>query len=343
MDIPFINKPLSLLLQLFAGWFGNSFAAAVAVFTLIINLILIPLTIKSQKSSVQQMRIKPKLDELKKKYGNDRQKMAQAQQKLYQDEGVSMSGGCLPMIFRLLIMMSIYFLILSPLTYMSGADKSDVDKLSAAISERVEYLEKNDKTTYNEIKDEVSWSGKGKNNQLAITKIIRNPELKDKIFDEASFKKVKQSYDRIVEKDNVKKINYDLFSIDLTETPSFSFDFSNFKPIWLIPIGAFLAQILTSFLSMLIQKKSNPDAPNMAVMMFTMPLITLWIGFVVPGGVGFYWICSSLIGGVLQSVIQVVYGPNVLLARERAKELSKQFDFEQKQIEKFNRQEPAEN
>ncbi|MBO4468194.1 MAG: YidC/Oxa1 family membrane protein insertase, partial [Clostridia bacterium] len=67
-----INQPLSWVLRLFSELPGHSFALSVAVFTLLINVILLPLSIKSQKSSVQQMRIKPKLDELKKKYGNDR-------------------------------------------------------------------------------------------------------------------------------------------------------------------------------------------------------------------------------------------------------------------------------
>ena len=89
-----INKPLGWVLENIAGLFGGSFAAAVFVFTLLINLVLIPLSIKSQKSSVQQTRIKPKLDELKKRYGDDKQKYSEAMQKLYQEEGVSMSGGC---------------------------------------------------------------------------------------------------------------------------------------------------------------------------------------------------------------------------------------------------------
>lgn len=69
-----INIPLGYVMRFLAGIFNNDFAAAVAVFTLLINVVLIPLSIKSQKSSVQQMRIKPKMDELRKKYGDDRQK-----------------------------------------------------------------------------------------------------------------------------------------------------------------------------------------------------------------------------------------------------------------------------
>ena len=86
-----INVPLGYVMRFLAQILNNDFAAAVAVFTFLINLILVPLSIKSQKSSVQQMRIKPKMDELRKKYGDDRQKMAMAQQELYQQENVSMS------------------------------------------------------------------------------------------------------------------------------------------------------------------------------------------------------------------------------------------------------------
>ncbi len=294
-----INVPLSYVLKFLASIMGGNFAAAVLVFTLLANIVLLPLSIKSQKSTVQQTRIKPKLDELKRRYGDDRKKMAEAQQKLYQDEGVSMSGGCLPLIFRLVFMISIYNLINRPLTYLMSIDQSVIDK-------GVEMLKLKAKNTAG--------------NELAIIKAVTDGKINLPTISSA-----------------LKTINFKLFGIDLTETPKFSFDiFSDAKLIWLIPIGAFLAQILTSVISMKIQKINNPDAPSMAGMMLTMPLITLFIGFGLPGGVGFYWICSSLIGGLIQSAIQVLYGPHRMLASERAKELLKQVDFENKQIEKNN-------
>ena len=128
-----INIPLGWVLNFISGIFGGNFAAAVFVFTLLINIVFIPLTIKSQKSAVGQLRIKPKLDELKKKYGDDRQKYSQAMSQLYQEENVSMSGGCLPMIFRLVIMMSIYYLIMSPITYLMSVDASVIDAASKAL------------------------------------------------------------------------------------------------------------------------------------------------------------------------------------------------------------------
>lgn len=339
-----INVPLGYVMRFLANVFNNDFAAAVAVFTLLINLILIPLSIKSQKSSVQQMRIKPKMDEIRKKYGDDRQKMAEAQQKLYQDEGVSMSGGCLPMLIRLALMMSIYWLILSPLTYIAQVDKADVTAVNTAITETMDDYKENDKAKYDEyskLLTEAGWSQKSTNADLMITNIVRNnSDVIKEVLPEETYKEIEAEYNTIIQKDSATSINYKLFGnegLDLTQTPRFSFNiFNDFQILWLIPIGAFLAQILTSLISMKINKINNPEAPSMMGMMLTMPLISLFIGFGLPGGVGFYWICSSLIGGLIQSGVQLWYGPKKLLARERAKELSTRCDFEAKQLNKFN-------
>ena len=337
-----INIPLGWVLEFLAGIFGGNFAASVFVFTLLANLAFIPLSIKSQKSSVQQTRIKPKLDELKKRYGDDKQKYSEAMQQLYQEENVSMSGGCLPMIVRLVIMMSIYWLIMSPLTYMANVDKKDITSVHTAIVETMNDYEKNDKARYDEFTQKLNWTSRSTTNaDLTITSIIRNdPAVIAEVLPEEKYAEIEKSLERIIEKDKEVNINFYLFgnkNLDLTQTPKFSFDiFHNWQTLWLIPIGAFLAQILTSLISMKINKINNPDAPSMAGMMLTMPLISLFIGFGLPGGVGFYWICSSLIGGLIQSGVQLWYGPQKLLARERSKELLKQCDFEAKQIEKFN-------
>lgn len=339
-----INIPLGYVLRFFAEFFANDFAAAVAVFTLIINIVLIPLSIKSQKSAVQQMRIKPKMDDLRKRYGDDRQKMAQAQQQLYQEEGVSMSGGCLPMIIRLVIMMSIYWLILSPLAYIARVDDAKINNVYSAVTETLEENEKEDESKYKENLKELGWTKIPTNKDLAIIGVIRkNPEAIKEVLSEQDYEDIEQDLKDIIQKDEETNINFNLFGneeLDLTKTPDFSFDIVNEASLlWLIPIGAFLAQILTSLISMKINKINNPEAPSMAGMMLTMPLISLFIGFTLPAGVGFYWICSSLFGGLVQAGVQLWYGPQKLLARERSKELLKQFDFEQKQLEKFENKE----
>ena len=326
-----INIPLGYVLKFLSEILGGNFAASVLAFTLLVNIVLIPLSIKSQKSSVAQLRVKPKLDELKKRYGDDRQKMAQAQQKLYQDEGVSMSGGCLPMIVRMLLLFSIYWLIMSPLTYMAGADKTKVSHVTTAINTSLSDLKKSNEEEYNTVIKEVSWKLNATNNyELSLIRIIRdNPGKISEILTEDRYADIKEDYQYIIDTDKKANINFNLFGIDLTSKPEFSFDiFNAWEPIWLLPIAAFLAQMLTSVVTMRINKHLNPDAPGMAGMMLTMPLISLFIGFSFPGGVCFYWICSSLVGGAIQSAIQIFYGPQKLLAREREKELAKVCDFE---------------
>lgn len=292
-----INIPLGWVLRFIAGIFDGNFAAAVFIFTLLINIAFIPLTIKSQKSAVQQTRIKPKLDELKKKYGDDKQKYSQAMQQLYQEENVSMSGGCLPMIFRLVIMMSIYYLIMQPLTYLMNVDASVIDAAKQALD----------------------FGANSRNLELSIISAVETGKIAS-----AEISSV------------LDMVNFDFFGINLTETPKFSFNiFGEFQKIWIMPILAFAAQMLSSVFSMKMQKKTNPDAPSMSGMLFTMPLISLFIGFSLPGGVTFYWACSSLIGGLAQIVVQQLYGPHKLLSKERSKELVKQCEFEAKQIEKI--------
>ena len=334
----FINQMLSYVLRFFADMFGGSFAAAVFLFTLLINVVMIPLSIKSQKSAVDQLRIKPKLDDLKKRYGDDRQKLAEAQQKLYQEEKVSMSGGCLPMIIRLALMMCIYSLILSPLTYMSQADSSKITNVTKAFSNSLTELKENDKAEYDRIVEETSWNEKNTRNELSLIRIIEEqPEVFSEVMSKKEYKKIEGDLNDLISNVKESEIDYSFVGINLTETPKFNINIvENFRLIWLIPILAFLSQILTSIISMMINKRNNPDAPNMAGMMLTMPLISLFLGFSFPGGVGFYWICSSLIGGLIQSGVQLLYGPNKLLAKNRSKELKERYTFEKKQLEKFD-------
>ncbi len=324
-NIPLINDALGWVLRSIAELVGGNFAASIFLFTLIINIVLIPLSIKSQKSSVQQARIKPKLDDLKKRYGDDKQKYSAAMQKLYQEENVSMSGGCLPMILRLVLMMCIYGVILSPLAYLMNADSDEIKtvKSSEAV---IEILD--DKSPTELVIIEAIDSGK-----LTADKI---PDAEKKA-DQEEVEKVKAAISNISEKVSESDLSFDFIGIDLREKPVFHINiFKNFKLNWLMPVMAFLAQMLSSFLSMLVQKKQNPDAPNMSGMLFTMPLISLFIGFGFPCGVTFYWTCSSLIGGAVQVALQALYGPQKLLARERLKELKKQCDFESGQIKKIN-------
>lgn len=294
-----INVPLGWLLEWMTGFFNNSFALAVLIFTVVINVACIPLSIKSQKSSVGQIRIKPKLDELKKKCGDDRQKYSMEMQKLYQEENISMSGGCLPLLIRLPIMMSVYYLIRSPLTYLMHIKNTTIQS---------------------------AWE------TLVATGAIKNTKYVDELAIIDAVNKGTISSPEIA--NQINSVDFSFFGIDLTQTPKFNWNIiEGWDPIWLIPILAFLSQMLVSIVSMRMQKRINPDAPSMAGMMLTMPLMSLFIGFSLPGGVGFYWICSSIVSGGIQTLLQYFYSPYKMLANDRAKSIVKVFNDEQKYLE----------
>lgn len=288
----FLLKPLGWILQQFSALFSGNFAWAVFMFTLVVNLLMIPLSIKSQKSSVGQIRIKPKLDALKKKYGDDKQRYSMEMQKLYQQENISMSGGCLPMLIRLPIMMGIYSVVLSPLTYILNINNTVVTAATTAagkLAEKSSYLE------------------------LDVIEKIKTLSFSGKDTVEGA----------------LNEVDFNFFGIDLTKTPDFDINiFAKWDATWIIPILAFAAAMASSFITMAIQKKTNPDAPRMAGMMFTMPFISLIIGFSVPCAAGLYWAYSSIISSVIQAVVQIVYGPHKMIAAQQAKELRKRYKEE---------------
>jgi YidC/Oxa1 family membrane protein insertase len=96
-------------------YLGNETIVAVAMVTLLLRLALTPLQLNQQKSARKQQALRPKLEELQKKYKDDREKLAQAQMKLYQEAGVQPVGGCLTLVIQLPLMIGLYQAIIRTL------------------------------------------------------------------------------------------------------------------------------------------------------------------------------------------------------------------------------------
>lgn len=87
---------------------GLNYGIIILVLTILLKLLLTPLTWSSIKSAAYMRVLKPELEELKKKYGDDQQKMAAEQMRIYNEAGINPLGGCLPMLLQLPILMSMY-------------------------------------------------------------------------------------------------------------------------------------------------------------------------------------------------------------------------------------------
>jgi len=104
----FLAYPFANLLLLLYAYLGHNTIVAIAALTILLNLLLLPLTIIQQRSSRKMQEIQPKLQKLQKKYAKDKERLAQEQMKLYKKEGINPTAGCLPLLLQLPIWFGLY-------------------------------------------------------------------------------------------------------------------------------------------------------------------------------------------------------------------------------------------
>ena len=94
----------------------QNFGVSIILFTIVVKIIMFPFSVKQQKSMANTMRLQKKQREIQKKYADNRVKMNEEMQKLYQKEGVSPGGGCLTSIVPFILMLGIFYSVAYPLT-----------------------------------------------------------------------------------------------------------------------------------------------------------------------------------------------------------------------------------
>jgi hypothetical protein len=103
-----IAHPLANVMLLFYSLLGHQTVLAITAITILINLLLLPLTLGQQKSAKRMQEIQPELEKLKKKHGNNREQFAQEQAKLFKEQGINPVGGCLPLLIQMPIWFGLY-------------------------------------------------------------------------------------------------------------------------------------------------------------------------------------------------------------------------------------------
>lgn len=258
----------------------QNYGVAIILFTIIVKFLLLPLNIKSQKAMKKQQKIQPMLAELQKKYANDQQKLQQETMKLYKENNVSMMGGCLPMLLQMPILVALYQAIQKPLTYMFNVPYKDIP--SDIVDKIVTLAEKAGQTV----------SGDG---AAYVSNLMKVDQISISSWAGQVEGKLHEWY-----------INFNFLGLDLSRKPqdalgAFSDPMANLSIILLliIPVLAVLSSVMQSKISMKQSGQSNnkdSQAQSMnSMMMWMMPLMTGWFTFVLPAGIGLYWIISGLI------------------------------------------------
>ena len=302
-----IRVPFGYLLD-WLDRFANNYGISLILFSLIVKLVLLPMSIKSKKSMLKMSRLAPMAKALEAKYGDDKQKYQLALQQMYKDEGVSMGGGCLWSFIPLLILFPLYYVIREPITYMLHNSRS----VSAAI---VAFIQ-------------ASGVDLGKNTYYAqLAAAGHLGEFAEAIKSVAVMASAK-----------LQDIDFSFLGVDLAAIPSFRFwQCEGWSEIglFLIPVFSGAFQMLSMFIS---QKMNNQVATNAdgevdqnaaqmanqtnASMMIMMPLMSLWIGFSMPAAISIYWIAQAVFGTaqdvILTKHYRKVYDAEDAVRQEKA-------------------------
>ena len=297
------------MLAFFANLFGyvlnfiyeivKNYGLAIIIFSILVKVLMIPMSIKQQKTMKKSQKIQGKMKEIQFKYKNNPEMLNKATQELYKSENMSPFSGCLSAIVQIILLFAVFYLVRSPLTYMKKVDTNVTNKYSKIIREN--NLSTN--SAYPEIE--------------IIRELGNIRDLKDKNVEENSAnsneeqEKTDLSEIKDEELDSLY-INMDFLGLNLAQVPTKSSDWK----AYIIPILYVLVSIISLRVVNNTNKKDKKEKPeenkdeksltkpedefdpmeqmnkNMNMMF---PVMYLAVALIAPLGLALYWLMNSLL------------------------------------------------
>ena len=318
-----ICYPFAALVRLFYSLTG-SYGVSLILFTLVIKLILLPFQMKSKKSMVRMSRMSGKMQEIQKKYANNQMKMQEEMQKLYTEQGVNPMSGCLWSFLPLPILMALYYIIREPIVYfMNFGTRGNGLKVLEAAKEVVTSIG-------------LSWSTTT-SGETVRDGIYAQIEIVKHLSDNASNPAVQKFF---AENPNWVNVDYHFLGMDLSTVPSDAFAMLKTGitlgaiGLILIPILSAAFQVLTMKITMKGQPMEGAAASSNKMMMWMMPLMSLWIGFTLPAALGVYWIAQSAFSAIQEAILGRFYNTKL---EEQENERQRQIDEDRKRRQEEGR------
>lgn len=279
---------------------------AIILFTIIVNIILLPLTYKQQKGMKITAIVNPEIQKVTAKYkGKKDQESMQKQQmetkEIYDRYGYSPTSGCLPVLVQLPILWALYRVIYQIPGYVGSIKAQFQGIVDLAINQNGfaskigEFAE-----TYKVVGDKYDYSGTTPESVNQIIDLFYKFSDKDWTSFKSAFPAIADQITPYI--DNIRKMNSFVLGINMAEAPGFKFTIA-----LLIPVLAFLSQ----WISMQITTKmngtaNNPDDPTAATMKsmnFFMPVFSAYLCISFPAGIGVYWIASAVVRTIIQVIL----------------------------------------
>lgn len=269
-----IVQPFGWLLRTTYNFIG-SYGISIIIFTILAKMILLPLQMKSKKSMMEMNRLQPKIKELEKRYKDDKNKYSMEVSKLYKEEGVSMFGGCLPLLITLPIMIGLYSVVRQPLTHIFQVTASQINEIAEALR------------------------------AAGVTAGLTGAAEKSAYMLEIGVASHLKDYGEIISGivPKLSGVDFSFLGIDLAAIPNFKY----ITPLWAIPILSGLTAWLSNFVIRKFSGNTAQQNQQMGMMNLMMPLMSIYIAFVVPAGLGLYWIISNILTAVQEPLLTKYY------------------------------------
>ncbi|MDO5602401.1 MAG: YidC/Oxa1 family membrane protein insertase [Oscillospiraceae bacterium] len=267
-----IGVPMQFICQLF-----QNYGIALFFFTLLTKFILMPLSIKQQKSMARMSAYQPLIQDIQKKWANDKNRQQQEMMKLYEDYNISPTMGCLPLLIQFPILMALYTVIRQPLKFILQMDATLYTNLTTAAA-KLPAMESLVKSGY---ADSAVLRAFREGDQ-SIIGLITDPDTYHKI--------------------DTFSQQFNVFGINLTDVPQLALEWAI-----LIPILSGVTMVLSSWIQ---QKASGQKMQgSMKIMNIVMSGMFVWMGFTVPTGLSLYWIYSNVLGLCVSLLLKRFYDP----------------------------------
>lgn len=301
-----IGVPLGYLMY-FCFKIIKNYGLAIIVFTLLTKVLTMPLSIWVQKNSIKMIKIQPEFNRIMTRNVGNRDKIIEQQSALYKREKYSPMAGIIPMLVQIPIILGLIAVVYNPLQHLLHLDSN---MIAAFVSKASEILKNPDL---------------GSNAQMAVINLVNNPEY----VTQFSSLHISGS-DVSVAISSMQNMQFLFLGMDLSKTPSiFSMDW-----YFLIPVLSGISSFLLSFF----QNKENVLQKEQGFlgrwgMTVFLVAFSTYFAFVVPAGIGIYWIFGNIFAIVLLYLLNFMYDPKKSIDY-KALEESKIELAESKKVEK---------
>ncbi|SDN68376.1 YidC/Oxa1 family membrane protein insertase [Acetanaerobacterium elongatum] len=269
---------------------------ALILFTILIRGAMFPLSIKQKRATAKMAIFQPKIAEIQKKYATDKQKQQEATMKLYEEEGYNPMGSCLPSLVQFAILFGLIDVIYKPMTHLLRFPADIITKIS----------------------------------DIAKGHSINVSQLSWQINSVGDFVKNPSAYSGIGEPylQQLSSLNMHFMGMDFTQTPKLALTVDgSFNWLILLPIASGVAALVQGIYTMRANKlpgqENNPAGNSMKIMMYIMPIFSVFIAFSFPAGLSFYWTLSSLLMLLQEFILNKVYNPAKILEKLQAEQEAK--------------------